>query len=87
SLLKLAVHDLLQVLAGSNRILTEFTPTILYENIAGSRGSNLAVADFLISKNYQLYQYQPYLGQLIPINSREDLQGRLNIIALRESES
>ncbi|NET81447.1 MAG: FkbM family methyltransferase [Moorea sp. SIO1F2] len=77
-------HEL-QVLAGSNRILTEFTPTILYENIAGSRGSNLAVADFLISKNYQLYQYQPYLGQLIPINSREDLQGRLNIIALPEN--
>ncbi|NEP55295.1 MAG: FkbM family methyltransferase, partial [Moorea sp. SIO3C2] len=79
-------HEL-QVLAGSNRILTEFSPTILYENIAGSRGSNLAVADFLRDRGYQLFQYQPYLGQLIPINSREDLQGRLNIIALPESES
>ncbi|NET56624.1 MAG: FkbM family methyltransferase [Symploca sp. SIO2E6] len=74
-------HEL-QVLAGSNRILTEFAPTILYENIAGSRGSNLAAADFLKARGYQLFRYQPYLQRLIPINSREDLQGRLNLIAM-----
>jgi FkbM family methyltransferase len=74
-------HEI-KVLEGSNRILTEFAPTILYENLAGSRGSNLAVADFLNSRGYQLFRYQPYLEQLIPINSTEDLQGRLNLIAM-----
>ena len=73
-------HEL-QVLAGSNRILTEYSPIILYENIAGSRGSNFVVADFLKDRGYQLFRYQPYLQQLIPINSTEDLQGSLNIIA------
>ncbi len=74
-------HEI-KVLEGSNRILTEFAPTILYENIAGSRGSNLVVADFLNARGYQLFRYQPYLQQLIRINSTEDLQGRLNLIAM-----
>jgi FkbM family methyltransferase len=74
-------HEM-QVLEGSSRILSEFAPPILYENIAGSKGSNLDVADFLISRGYQLFRYQPYLQQLIPINCIEDLQGKLNIIAV-----
>ncbi|MEW5859224.1 MAG: FkbM family methyltransferase [Cyanobacteriota bacterium] len=74
-------HEM-QVLEGSNRILNEFAPAILYENIAGNKGSNLAVAEFLTLRGYQLFRYQPYLQQLIPVNSAEDLQGRLNIIAL-----
>lgn len=74
-------HEM-QVLEGSNRILNEFAPDILYENIAGNKGSNLAVAEFLTSRGYQLFRYQPYLQQLIPVNSAEDVQGRLNIIAL-----
>ncbi|MBD0303925.1 MAG: FkbM family methyltransferase, partial [Tolypothrix sp. T3-bin4] len=73
-------HEI-KVLEGCDRILKEFSPTILYENIAGRKGSNLAVADFLKSRGYQLFRYQPYLQQLIPINSTNDLQGRLNIIA------
>ncbi|MBD1927048.1 FkbM family methyltransferase [Trichocoleus sp. FACHB-90] len=78
-------HEM-QVLQGSSRILNEFAPAILYENIAGSKGSNLAVADFLTSRGYKLFRYQPYLQQLIPVNSAEDLQGRLNIIALHTQE-
>ncbi|HBL14460.1 MAG TPA: FkbM family methyltransferase [Cyanobacteria bacterium UBA11162] len=74
-------HEL-KVLQGSNRILTEFAPSILYENISGRKGSNLAVADFLTSRGYELFRYQPYLQNLIPINSVDDLQGTLNIIAL-----
>ncbi|HBB34442.1 MAG TPA: FkbM family methyltransferase [Cyanobacteria bacterium UBA8803] len=74
-------HEL-KVLEGSNRILTAFSPCIMYENIAGSKGSNVAVADFLISQGYQLFCYQPFLGELIPINSHEDLQGNLNLIAM-----
>ncbi len=74
-------HEL-QVLAGSDRLLTEFSPIILYENIAGNKGSNLALAHYFIDRKYQLFQYQPYLQRLIPINSTKDLEGRLNIIAL-----
>jgi FkbM family methyltransferase len=45
-------HEL-QVLKGCDRILTEFAPIILYENIAGRQGSNLPVADYLRSIGYQ----------------------------------
>ncbi|MBD1934843.1 MULTISPECIES: FkbM family methyltransferase [Cyanophyceae] len=78
-------HEM-QVLEGSSRILNEFAPAILYENIAGNKGSNLAVAEFLTFRGYQLFRYQPYLQQLIPVNSAEDLQGRLNIIALHTQQ-
>ena len=74
-------HEI-KVLEGCDRILKEFSPTILYENIAGRKGSNVAVADFLRARGYQLFRYQPYLQQLIPIDSTQDLQGKLNIIAL-----
>jgi FkbM family methyltransferase len=74
-------HEL-QVLKGSDRILTEFAPIILYENIAGSQGSNLPVADYLRSVGYSLFCYQPYLQNLIPVDVNADFQDRLNIIAL-----
>ncbi|MEB3181354.1 MAG: FkbM family methyltransferase [Nostocaceae cyanobacterium] len=78
-------HEL-QVLAGSERILNDFAPIIMYENIAGSKGSNLPVAEFLVSRGYELFRYKPYLQQLIPINSEADLYGSLNIIALPPSQ-
>jgi FkbM family methyltransferase len=74
-------HEM-QVLAGSDRLLDQFAPAILYENIAASQGSNLPVAALLQSKGYQLFRYQPYLQTLIPIQAIEQLQGSLNIIAL-----
>jgi FkbM family methyltransferase len=74
-------HEL-QVLKGSDRLLKTYAPTILYENIAGSQGSNLPVAEFLIENGYQLFRYQPFVKQLIPLGSLAELQGNLNIIAL-----
>lgn len=76
-------HEM-KVLAGSERLLNEFKPNILYENIAGSKGSNTSVAQYLMSKGYQLFRYQPFLQQLISINSDQELQGNLNIIALHQ---
>lgn len=73
-------HEM-QVLQGSDRLLSEFAPNILYENISANTNNRL-VAAYLQSKGYQLFRYQPYLQNLIPINSTEDLQGCLNIIAL-----
>ena len=74
-------HEM-QVLAGSDRLLAQFAPAILYENIAASQGSNLPVAALLRSKGYRLFRYQPYLQNLIPIQAIEELQGSLNIVAL-----
>jgi FkbM family methyltransferase len=73
-------HEI-NVLRGCDRILSKFSPVILYENIAGSQGSNYDVADFLQQKGYRLYSYQPFIRQLIPLNSNEELNSNLNIIA------
>jgi FkbM family methyltransferase len=79
-------HEI-NVLYGSKKILKEFYPVILYENIAGKQENNVVVAEFLIHNGYQLHVYQPYLGQLIIINSSSELSGQLNIIALPKHES
>ena len=70
------------VLKGSDRILSEFRPVILYENIAGSQGSNLPVAELLISKQYELFTYQPFIQQLIPVLELDALEGSLNVVAV-----
>jgi FkbM family methyltransferase len=74
-------HEL-AVLAGSKRILSEFTPVILYENIAGNKGSNYQVAEYLTKVGYELFRYQPYLQSLIPVNLLEEIEGNLNLIAM-----
>jgi FkbM family methyltransferase len=76
----------LAVLRGSQKILSEFAPIILYENIAGSQGSNLPVANYLINQGYNLFRYQPYLQDLIPLDNLNTLQGNLNIVALPKSK-
>ncbi|MEG3896269.1 MULTISPECIES: FkbM family methyltransferase [unclassified Microcoleus] len=78
-------HEM-SVLIGSEKILSEFFPIILYENIASSKGSNLPVAEYLKSKGYKLFRYQPYAQELIPINSSDELEGNLNVIAVPESK-
>ncbi|MCY7393076.1 MAG: FkbM family methyltransferase, partial [Leptolyngbyaceae cyanobacterium CAN_BIN12] len=70
------------VLEGSIRLIEQFAPGILYENIAGSKGSNLPVAEWLLAKDYRLFRFQPYLQNLIPVDSLDEMQGSLNIIAL-----
>ncbi|MCX5964328.1 MAG: FkbM family methyltransferase [Cyanobacteria bacterium] len=70
------------VLQGSDRILSQYRPVILYENIAGSQGSNLPVVELLISKGYDLFTYRPFIQQLIPVLELNDLQGSLNVIAV-----
>jgi FkbM family methyltransferase len=73
-------HEL-SILAGSKRISSEFSPVILYENIAGSHGSNQAVAEYLISIGYGLFFYRPYVKELLPLASLDNLSNNLNIIA------
>lgn len=73
-------HEI-NVLQGSSRLLKEFAPIILYENIAGAQGSNVEVANFLIQQGYQLNVYQPYLDRLVELSALDELGGRLNIVA------
>jgi FkbM family methyltransferase len=77
-------HEL-QVLEGSDRILSAYSPVIMYENISGTQTNSLPVAEFLISKGYSLFRYQPYLQKLIPIDINAEVQQSLNIIAIREN--
>jgi FkbM family methyltransferase len=77
-------HEM-QVLAGSDRLLTELVPNIIYENIAGASANNAPVAALLQSKGYQLFRYQPYAQELIPIGSEAELNGNLNVIAIHGS--
>lgn len=76
-------HEL-QVLAGSERLLAQFSPAILYENQSAEHDGNLAVAELLRSKGYRLFHYRPYVRELTPIESPGQLSGLLNIVALPE---
>lgn len=74
-------HEM-QVLAGAERLIQTFRPALLYENIAGSSTSNAAVGEYLLTKGYQLFRYQPYLKDLVPVESMQDIKYSLNVIAL-----
>ena len=76
-------HEM-QVLAGSERLIAQFSPAILYENQSAEHDGNLAVAELLRSKGYRLFHYRPYVRELTPIESPGQLSGLLNIVALPE---
>ena len=75
-------HEM-SVLVGCEQVLSEFSPVILYENIAGSHGSNQVVAEYLVSIGYTLFYYRSYVKELIPIQNIEEIEGNLNIIAIK----
>ncbi len=74
-------HEL-QVLQGSERLLEQFMPGILYEHSIEGQAVNISVAEYLKTKDYQLFLYKAYLRQLIPVQSLNDLKNNLNVIAL-----
>jgi FkbM family methyltransferase len=76
-----------KVLEGSIHLISQFSPGILYENIAAASGSNLSVAEWLVARGYQLFRYQPYLQNLIPVGDLSELQSSLNVIALPPNHS
>jgi FkbM family methyltransferase len=73
-------HEL-AVLTGAQGLLQRFRPVILYENLAGSKGSNLPVAQFLRDWNYRLFRYRPFLQERVPLATDADLEGVLNVLA------
>ncbi len=78
-------HEI-EVLLGSQTLIERFSPKILYENISGDKGSNQEVSEFLQGKGYQLFRYRSYLEELVPIESLENLQACLNIIAIKDGK-
>lgn len=76
-------HEL-QVLKGSQRLLATYNPTILYENLANRDAVNQPVADFLQAQGYHLFRYLPFIQQLAPLRTSQDLPGNLNIIAIHQ---
>lgn len=88
-LIKLDVegHEI-QVLEGARKLLELYKPTILYENIAGVKGSNTAVREWFLNHNYQLFRYRSsFLPELIPIQPEDNLNATLNIIAVPDANT
>jgi FkbM family methyltransferase len=71
----------LAVLIGCEQILATYAPTIIYTNFT-SGGINLETAQYLIDRGYELFRYQPYLKQLIPIENEADLATVMKAIAM-----
>ncbi|MBD1996776.1 FkbM family methyltransferase [Leptolyngbya sp. FACHB-541] len=74
-------HEM-QVLKGCDRLLRNFKPSILYENVAGAKANNRPVAEFLIAQGYNLFYYRPYVQELIPVSLNQTFTNKLNIIAI-----
>jgi FkbM family methyltransferase len=70
------------ILAGSQQLINRFYPVILYENIMGKEGANIEVSQWLKNIGYQLFYYQPYTQQLIPLNPQGSYENQLNLIAV-----
>jgi FkbM family methyltransferase len=71
----------LDILIGCTETLTKFAPTIIYNSYT-SKGVNLAAAEYLIDRGYELFRYQPYLQQLIPLVNEADFAEVLKAIAI-----
>jgi FkbM family methyltransferase len=71
----------LAILAGCQDTMTNFAPTIIYNNYT-SQGVNLAAAEYLLDRGYNLFRYQPYLQQLIPLVDESDFAEVVKAIAI-----
>jgi FkbM family methyltransferase len=71
----------LAVLIGCEQTLSKFAPTIIYNSYT-SQGVNLAAAEYLLDRGYELFRYQPYLQQLIPLVNESDFSEVTKAIAI-----
>lgn len=72
-------HEL-AVLRGCQQSIEAFHPQIFYHNLFNGE-PNIEVADFLTGLGYELFKYRPYVRELVPIGSGEDLHGVVKAIA------
>jgi FkbM family methyltransferase len=75
----------LKILHGGDRTLAKFAPTIIYNSYT-SKGIDLAVAQYLLDRDYELFRYQPYLQQLIPLANESDFTEVIKAIAIPKVE-
>lgn len=78
-------HEI-SVLRGSDRLLQNHQPVIIYENISGHGNNNTEVGQLLMQYNYRLCRYQPYTQKLIPIDMQDVVKTRLNLIAIPQTK-
>ena len=71
----------LAILSGGEQTLARFAPTIIYNSYT-SKGVDLAAAQYLLDRDYELFRYQPYLQQLIPLESESDFAEVMKAIAI-----
>jgi FkbM family methyltransferase len=71
----------LAILMGAEQTLNKFAPTIIYNSYT-SNGINLAAAQYLLDRGYELFKYQPYLQQLIPLVNEADFAEVMKAIAI-----
>ncbi len=71
----------LAVLIGSEQTIATFAPTIVYHSYP-DRGINLDAAQYLIDRGYELFRYQPYLQELIPLVNESDFAEVVKAIAI-----
>jgi hypothetical protein len=71
----------LAILIGCEQILNKFAPTIIYNSYT-SKGVNLEAAQYLLDRGYELFKYQPYLQQLIPLVNESDFAEVMKAIAI-----
>ncbi len=76
-----AVGHELMILKGATQILHQFSPTILYQNLFNNE-PNLEVAELLTAQGYQLFKYRPYIQELVPIETTDDLFDIEKVIAI-----
>jgi hypothetical protein len=81
-----AVGHELQVLSGCQESIEIFHPQIFYHNLFNNE-PNIAVADFLHNLGYQLFRYRPYMQELLPITTSDDLVDVNKVIARFGGES
>lgn len=70
------------VLQGAAQMIAQFSPILLYENLAGSQGSNIEMAQALLSQDYSLFSYRAFASQLSPVANEDELGQFLNVIAV-----
>jgi FkbM family methyltransferase len=74
------------VLMGSQQLLHQFYPVIIYENLAGEQGINVEVREFLIHQGYQLFSYESYTKKLVELDIANNSIQELNIIAIPQQK-
>jgi FkbM family methyltransferase len=77
-----AVGQELTILQSGEVVINKLKPIIIYDHLLPNGKVNMEAGKYLCDRNYQLYRYQPYIKELITLDSLEDSTMVLKVIAL-----